>query len=275
VKFTVLDYSVYDNWVDGESDRRIVEAAAALGIDADIAALERGKALPDCARCVWLRYDLRARGDLAWTVDLAAELTRRGHIVYPTAAAITCAEDKWETFAALRAADVPVLAHYRGGEFVACGARAVLKTRVGWGGMGMLRIDDTHAFEPPAGFAADDYVSQPFVPHECTWTVAATIEKTVLTLEKHRKESDFRTDGAFCREVRRVTAPRNGATSARAALRAAGLVAGTVDLIEARGRIMVLEVNSSPCLVYSELGRLDLALPMVRRVSAWMRACES
>ena len=139
--------------------------------------------------------------------------------------------------------------------------------------MGMLRVDDTAAFRPPAGFVAEEHVCQPFVPHECTWTVAATLEGEFMTLEKWRRENDFRTDGDFNREVRLVPAPGNAAENARAALRAAGLACGTVDLIRAEGRTVVLEVNSSPCMVYSELGRLDLALPMARRVLEWL--CES
>ena len=36
--------------------------------------------------------------------------------------------------------------------------RQVVKPRVGWGGMGMLRVDDTGAFRAPEGFIPEDYV---------------------------------------------------------------------------------------------------------------------
>ncbi len=273
MRLDILDYSAYGNAIDAESDACIAAAAAALGIAARIRSIRRGERLLDCAPWVWLRYDLRSPDDLRWICDAAGELARGGRAVFPSAAAILRAEDKRETHAALRAAGVPALECRPVAEIAACGRQAVVKPRVGWGGMGILRVDDTRSFRGPEGFAAEDHVCQTFVPHDRTWTVAATDEGEIAVLEKWRRADDFRTDGDFNREVRRAAPFGNVVAIARAALAAVGLVAGTVDCIEVEGRNAVLEVNSAPCLVYPEIAGLDLAGPMVRRVYAWVRSC--
>ena len=275
MRLDILDYSVYGNVIDAESDACIAAAVEALGVAARVRPIAPGASFADCAPWVWLRYDLRSREDLRWICAAAGELVRSGRAVFPSAAAILRAEDKRETCAALRAAGVPTPECRPVAGLAACGRRAVVKPRVGWGGMGMLRVDDTGAFRAPEGFIPEDYVCQAFIPHDRTWTVAGTSEGAIAVLEKWRRAEDFRTDGEFNREVRLVAPFGNVAAIARAALAAVDLAAGTVDCIAVAGGLAVLEVNSSPCFVYPRIAGSDLAAPMARRVYAWMGSCGS
>jgi len=266
-RLDILDFSVYGNLIDGESDARLQAELAALGIRSQVCPVGRDLPPPRrLARWVWLRYDLRRPDDLRFIADLARRLGRDGRRVFPDANAIVQAEDKWETYQALQRADLPTVACWPAGVEPPGGVPLLLKPRVNWGGQGLRRLAGRawEALEP--GESPTDFICQPFIPHERTWTVAAAGGEAFAALEKRRSSQDFRTDGDFGLPPGQVPVSPGAGELACAALAAVGLVAGTVDLIEDGGRLAILEVNSAPCLVYESLPALNVAAPMVRSV---------
>ncbi|MBA4417176.1 MAG: hypothetical protein C0392_04605 [Syntrophus sp. (in: bacteria)] len=275
MKLDILDYSPYGNKADMESDVLFKGAAEALGYRTRVIPLIRGKAIPEPEKRVWLRYDLRSRRDLAWITRLAGNLETDGHLVFPRSLSILMSEDKWETHLALQAADIPSVATFRPGKAPKSRAKAILKPRVGWGGIGIKVLENTDGSFPLPPGRPEHFIWQPFVPHRQTWTVAVAGESPVATLEKRATGKDFRTNADFGESAAHIAGPNDGAALAARALTAVGLVTGTVDIIEVEGRLTVLEVNSAPCVWYDNLPALDLAGPMVRSVMEWMDRCDA
>ncbi len=270
MKLDILDYSVYGNEADTESDELLKAASEALGYETRVIPLAPDRAFPEPERRVWLRYDLRSSGDLAWIVGVAESLAKRGHSLFPSARSILLSEDKWETHMALKKAGVPSV-ETRG--LVAArpkGLRVILKPRVGWGGIGMRVLDGAEETDLLLPQEQEHYVWQPFVPHTRTWTVALAGESLVATLEKRATRNDFRTNAYFGELAVEVCDPGTATIVSSLALGAVGLVAGAVDIIDVNGQFTVLEINSAPCLWYDHLPALDLAGSMVRSVMEWM-----
>jgi len=268
-KLDILDYSVYGNEADSMSDSLLRDASEASGYGTRIIPLAPDKALPHLEKRVWLRYDLRSRGDLARIVEVAESLETSGRLVFPPARSIMLAEDKWETHLALVAAGVPAVESHELHVPPPPGKRVVLKPRIGWGGMGMKLIEGGGGFPvPPLG--QGEYIWQPFIPHRRTWTLVLAGESPVAVLEKRANSRDFRTNAGFGEEA--VEAPDPGGTVAIAAraLEAVGLTAGGVDIIGEDGRLRVLEVNSAPCLWYDNLPALHIAGSILPRIMQWM-----
>jgi len=266
MKFDILDYSAYGNEADSESDALLNAASEALGHETRVIPIAPGKTIPKAEKRVWLRYDLRSPGDLAWIVSVAENLAKKGHLLFPSARSILLSEDKWETHLALDEARVSSVDTYDLCMTPPQGTRILLKPRVGWGGMGIGVLDDAKGVP----LEQEDYIWQPFIPHRQTWTVVLTGESLVAILEKRVTSNDFRTNACFGEQALEVGDPGDAASLSALALRAVGLVAGAVDVIDVNGRLKVLEVNSAPCLWYDHLPALDIAGPMVRRVMEWM-----
>ena len=266
-RLDILDFSTYGNLIDRDSDARLESELTALGIGVHVYPIERGPSSPPrLARRVWLRYDLRCPDDLRFIADLALRLKEEGRRVFPNASAIIRAEDKWETYQTLRQAALPTVDSRLASEPAPDGGLTLLKPRVRWGGEGIRILAGPASGAIMPGESLADYICQPFIAHERTLTVAAAGGRAFAAIEKRRSGQDFRTDGDFGLPPRQVPVPPTAGRLACDALAAAGLVAGTVDLIESGGRLVILEVNSAPCLVYDSIPGLNLAKPMARSV---------
>jgi glutathione synthase/RimK-type ligase-like ATP-grasp enzyme len=270
VKLDILDFSVYGNEADRESDRLLKAAAEARGHETRIVPISRGAAIPGCGQRVWLRYDLRSHVDLMHIIRLAEDLEKDSHSVFPGARPIVASEDKWETFVALNAGGIPVVETHRLDTEHLRGPKVVLKPRVGWGGTGIKVVDNPDGPLPRLSYGPAHYVWQPFIQHRQTWTVAIAGASTIAVLDKRPLGRDFRTNSAFGELATEVPGPPGAVSVALSALTATGLITGTVDIIEAGGELKALEVNSAPCLWYDDLPGLDLAGPMVECVVEWM-----
>jgi glutathione synthase/RimK-type ligase-like ATP-grasp enzyme len=260
----ILDYSVHGNAIDAESDRLLAAAAAGAGFDIFVQTIAPGKDVRPDAERVWLRYDLRSRRDLSWIVSVAHALHCAGHRVFPAAVSILLAGDKWETYHALRAAQIPtpvtrLVLDCNSGVYP-----AILKPRVGWGGMGHRVLQD--ATDCGAYDVAEDAICQPFLPHDRMWIVPVAGESVLPAIEERREPER---DG----EVRMFPPPDGSAELAVAAAGALRLPAATVDIIDRPEGPMVLEVNSAPRIAYPDLPEADLATPMVHAVLDWMETC--
>ena len=253
----ILDYSVHGNAIDAESDRLLAVAATAAGLDAVVRSIAPGKSLRVDAGRIWLRYDLRSRRELSWLVRVASDLRQKGHRVFPSPMSILLAGDKWETYHALRAAAIPTPATRLLLDPFPRRYPAMLKPRVGWGGKGNRVLQD--ATDCLAGISPEDTIVQPFIPHCRMWIVPVADGQELPAIEERREPER---DG----EARVSPLPDGGAGLAAAAARALGLAAGTADLIEGPEGLIVLEVNSAPCISYPDLPEVDLAGPMVRAV---------
>jgi glutathione synthase/RimK-type ligase-like ATP-grasp enzyme len=263
VSLAILDYSVHGNAIDADSDRLLAAAAAAAGVETVVQPIAPGQEVRPAAGRVWLRYDLRSRRELSWIVSVAADLRRRGHRVFPSASSILRAEDKWETYHALGEAAVPTPRTFLALDLDGAGLPVILKPRTGWGGQGnrVLRIEQERDALPP--LPDEEYIGQPWIEHRRTWIVPVVRGRELAAIEA-RREPDR--DG----NVRVVALPEGGAGLAAAAVAAAGLPVGTVDLIESSEGMLVLEVNSAPRIPYPDLPGVDLATLMVGAVLEWM-----
>ncbi|NLF67939.1 MAG: ATP-grasp domain-containing protein [Candidatus Anammoximicrobium sp.] len=259
----ILDYSVHGNAIDADSDRLLAAAATAAGLETVVQPIAAGREIRPQAERVWLRYDLRSRQELSWIVSIAAGLRRRGHRVYPPPAAILLAEDKWETYHALRAAAVPTLRTFLGLELDRAGLPLILKPRAGWGGQGNRVVRSEQERESLELLPAEDYIAQGFVEHSRTWIVPVAQGRELPAIEACREPQR---DG----DVRVLPLPEGGSGLGAAAVAAVGLPAGTVDLIESSQGPVVLEVNSAPRIPYPDLPGVDLATPLVRAVLEWL-----
>ena len=270
MKLDILDYSVHGNEADTESDALLKAAAEASGYEARIISLGPAETIPRLEQRVWLRYDLRSREELAWIVSIAGDLSKYGHLVFPSARSVLLSEDKWETHLALVDAGVPTVETYDLHVTDPHGDRIVLKPRVGWGGIGMKLLEDAKGALPSLPKGREEYIWQPFILHRQTWTVVLTGKSPVTVLEKRASSNDFRTNAYFGEQAVEAGDPEAATVLAARALRAVRLVAGGVDLIEKDGQLKVLEVNSAPCLWYDNLPALNLAGSMLRCVMEWM-----
>ncbi len=210
---------------------------------------------------VWLRYDLREAGDLAWVVQVARALEQAGVPVFPGAEAIGTSEDKWLTAMALEKAGLPVPPTRLGSRAGEGPFPVIVKPRVGWGARGM-RVFVAGADPGLAAAATEAAVVQPFLAHERTLIAAVAAGRPVACIEDIG--GGLRAEG----RVGAVAFPAGAADLAGRALSAVGLVAGTVDLLETADGLLVLEVNSAPRLTYPHLPEIDLAGPMVDAVVA-------
>lgn len=283
-ELVILDYSVYGNRVDPESNRLLAAAAGAAGVRARIVGYRPGDAFPVGLRRAWLRYDLRGPADLALIVRLARALAAAGCRVFPPPPALVAAEDKLAGARAFARHRVPVPETSPGGDVSLVGTAEgyiLFKPRVAWGGRGkrFLRAGEAAAFA--AGPEAKAFVRQRFIPHTLSWVVAAAGGKPYAVLEEDRCYGAAVPAGGGGEESEGVSRlPRPGRLPDRAlalapaALAACGLAAGTVDLLSEGDRFLVLEVNSAPRLFYPELPGLDLAGPMFQAVRRLMEACE-
>jgi glutathione synthase/RimK-type ligase-like ATP-grasp enzyme len=270
VDLEILDYSVYGNPCDRDSDRLLAAAAERAGLSVRIVALTRDSPVAPAAPWAWLRYDLRSADELRWIVATAEALAQAGKRVFPRARALLLSEDKYETYQALRHAGVAAVASFPLAEIHACGPRAVVKPRAGWGGMGMRVVDRGARVQVPDGRSEEDFFCQPHIAHKQTWTVAAAAGRVLACVEKRAGPADFRTNER-CGGTSRLADPPEGTPALTlAALAAVELVAGTVDFLETSDGLQVLEVNSAPGLYYAAAPGLDLAGPMVEAVLAQM-----
>lgn len=258
MKLTILDFTVYGNRYDPESDTLLEAAARKLGISAKTKRVSREQAatvLPD-SKWVWLRYDLRSPADLELVVALARRLKREGRRVFPSASAIVATEDKWETCLALRHDGVAAPETALALEWARFPLPIIVKPRVGWGGIGTALVRDAAELERARPLLDEERICQPFIPSTRTLVVALAGDREIACIEDL---AGLSTNG----RTRTVPMPAGAARLAARALEAARLVAGTVDLIESPGGLRVLEVNSSPRLTYPHLPEVDLAELMV------------
>jgi glutathione synthase/RimK-type ligase-like ATP-grasp enzyme len=273
----ILDFSEYGNEADRRSDALLKKALEGCGAKVRIIRLARHGIPTPLAKRVWLRYDLRSRADLAFVASAADALTKSGHLVFPGATSIWKSEDKWESYLVLKAAGIPAVDTFSREELARCRDRVVIKPRVGWGGMGIQVISPSALGRGSWPGADGDHVYQPFVDHSRTWTGVFRGTGSEVFLEKRAGTSDFRTNSRFGEEARLLDDSVRLALPAQRVLSAFGLVVGAVDLMEMEGKVVVLEVNSAPCLWYDEIPDLDLAGPMGRTVIDWFdreAACE-
>jgi len=263
VSLAILDYSVHGNAIDAESDRLLAAAATAAGLETILEPIVAGQEIRPDAERVWLRYDLRSRQELSWIVRVAADLRRRGYRVFPSASAILRAEDKWETYHALREATVPTPRTFLALDLDRAGLPAVVKPRSGWGGQDNRVVRSEQERVSLELAPAEDYIAQGFIEHCRTWIVPVVRGRELPAIEACRQPER---DG----DVRVLALPEGGAGLGAAAVAAVGLPAGTADLIESADGLLVLEVNSAPRIPYPDLPGVDLAAPMVRAVLEWM-----
>ncbi len=262
----VLDYSPYDNDFDRRSDALIVEAATSMGVPARIEALDRQLEPTGDESLIWLRFDLRSRSDFQRVTEVAEMLEKMNRRVFPNATTIRLAEDKWETFRVLQKAGVAIPQTFRGCEAENCAFPAIFKTRVGWGGLGkvILQTPEELAARPEstrAQLQGPEYICQNYIEHDSTLIAALTVEGRICCIEDAGDEAFVDSRGPV------IDLPESGWEQAELALRAIGLVAGTVDLLRTpQGEYLVLEVNAAPRLTYPHLPGVDLAKPMVRAV---------
>jgi glutathione synthase/RimK-type ligase-like ATP-grasp enzyme len=257
---TILDFSVYRNTYDPQSNALLAQAARAAGLEAAIANFTRER-LPEADTVdVWLRYDIRSRDDLKWVLEAAATLRTRGHRLFPAPKALWVAEDKWETYLVLNQAQIPIPPTFRIRDLKNCGFPLILKPKVGWGGMGnrIVENEDELAQVPP--FPREDCICQSYIPHPRTLITAVADEQDIGCIDDRGENAgdDGRTAA--------LATPPEALDLARRALRATGLVTGTVDILESPHGMLVLEVNSAPRLTYPRLPMIDFATPMMAAV---------
>ncbi|MEW6741532.1 MAG: ATP-grasp domain-containing protein [Planctomycetota bacterium] len=212
---------------------------------------------------VWLRYDLRSRAELSWMVAVAHDLRRRGHRVFPQATSILLAEDKWETVRAFRERGISTPETLLALDIDRCRLPAMLKPRVGWGGLGSRVLRDASDLRSADAIVAEDFICQPYIPHCRTSIVAVANGRETVVIEERREPER---DGEA--QVRPLPPGADGL--AAAAVEAVRLPAGTADLIETGGCLSVLEVNSAPRIAYPNVPDAELATPLVRAVLSWM-----
>jgi glutathione synthase/RimK-type ligase-like ATP-grasp enzyme len=270
----ILDFSEYGNDADRRSDELLKKALEDYGARTRVVRITREGLVVSPAQRVWLRYDLRSFHDLFFVTGAAEALSAAGHLVFPSALSIRQSEDKWESYLALTAGAIPTVDTFPAADSGRRRGRAVVKPRVGWGGRGMRVVNGCDARESFLTADADNYVVQPFIDHGHTWTAAITGNGYEVLLEKRSKTTDFRTNSEFGEEAEFADDSGGLSELARRALDAFGLVTGTVDLMEVEGKIVVLEVNSAPCLWYDQLPGLDIAGPMARAVMEWFDGLE-
>lgn len=271
MKIDIADYSVYGNRIDASSDALIRSSAEKLGFNVTMIELAKNKDQRRHSPFVWLRYDLRCRDDLVFICDRAAFLEAKGCRVFPSPSSIILAEDKWETFSALRSAGIATVDSFRFDNFPTRGGPIVVKPRVGWGGRGIRLIEGTEEMEGIALEERDSFIGQPYIAHDRTFTVAAGGGRVIATLRTDSHGGDFRSNCSEGAPPVFDECPPEMASLATGALEAIGLAAGSVDIIENEGTHMVLEVNSAPRLHYETFPGLDLAGPMVDIVTAGWR----
>jgi glutathione synthase/RimK-type ligase-like ATP-grasp enzyme len=196
-------------------------------------------------------------------VSVAADLRRRGHRVFPSASSILRAEDKWETYHALREAAVPTPRTFLALDWDGVTLPVILKPRSGWGGQGNRVVRTEKERDGAAELPGEDYIGQGFIEHTRTWNVPVVQGRDLPAIEARREPER---DG----HVRVLPLPEGGTGLGAAAVAAVGLPAGTADLIESSEGVLVLEVNSAPRIPYPDLPGVDLATPMVRAVLEWM-----
>ena len=267
----IADYSVYGNGIDASSDALIRSSAERLGFKVTMTELAKNKGHLHYSPFVWLRYDLRCPDDLAFICDSAAFLEAKGCRVFPSPSSIILAEDKWETFSALRAAGIATVDSFRLDDLPALGWPIVVKPRVGWGGRGIRLIESTKEM---GGIPLEErgfLIGQPYIAHYKTFTVAAGGGRVIATLRTDSHGGDFRSNCSEGEPPVLDECPPEMAGMAAGALKATGLAAGSVDIIENEGSLMVLEVNSAPRLYYDTSPGLDLAGPMVDIVTSRWR----
>jgi glutathione synthase/RimK-type ligase-like ATP-grasp enzyme len=263
MEVAILDFSWYGNSYDLASNRLLVGAFAQRGrLATVVAASANGHGPPLAAGKVWLRYDLRQPADLSRVIEVAEGLTRQGVRVFPAPAAVTTAEDKWQTAQVLAKAGVPMPLTRLGSEAHHLPLPVILKRRVGWGSQGIC-VRRQLADPWPAVADLEAYVAQPFLPHDRTLVAAVAAGRGLACLEDIG--GGLQADG----RVGTVPWPTGALELAWQALQAVGLPTGTVDLIETADGLHVLEVNSAPRLTYPHLPAVDLAGPMVDAVLAW------
>ncbi|RCK78954.1 MAG: hypothetical protein OZSIB_0505 [Candidatus Ozemobacter sibiricus] len=263
MEVAILDFSWYGNPYDVASNRLLVEALARRGRLAEVVAASAAGPGPRlAAEKVWLRYDLRQPADLNRVIEVAEGLTRQGVRVFPAPAAVTNAEDKWQTAQGLAKAGVPIPQTRLGGEAHHLPLPIILKRRVGWGSQGSC-VCRQPADPGPAVADLDAYVAQPFLPHDRTLVAAVAAGRGLACLEDIG--GGLQAEG----RVGTVPWPTGALELAWQALQAVGLPTGTVDLIETADGLQVLEVNSAPRLTYPHLPAVDLAGPMVDAVLSW------
>ena len=270
MELEILDYSIYGNTCDQDSDRLLAVAAQRERLSVCVTKLTRDVPITLAAPCIWLRYDLRTWDELRWIVDLAETFQETGMRVFPKARSLQISEDKWETYQALSRAGVSTVTTFPVSQVQHCGAKAVIKPRVGWGGMKMRVVTDTRRFDLDQDEAQDHFICQPYIAHEQTWTIAAAAGIILACIEKSPGSGDFRTNELHGGTTCPALLPGGAASLTLTALEVVDLTAGTVDLIMGEHGLEVLEVNSAPGLYYPSIPDLDLAGPMVRAVLAWM-----
>lgn len=266
----ILDFSEYGNEADRRSDGLLKEALEKWGAITRIIRLTREGVHTALAKRVWLRYDLRTLQDLLFVVETAQALIQSGHLVFPGPTSIRESEDKWASYLILKAAGIPTVETFPMEEIGQCRGPAVVKPRVGWGGMGMRIVSSGAAKKLPLTGAGRNYVWQHFVGHGHTWTALVTGSRNDVLLRKRAKSGDFRTNSGYGEKAELVDDLQGLSDPARKALAVFGLPTGTVDLVDMDGEPVVLDVNSAPCLWYDELLHLDIAGPMARRAMEWL-----
>ena len=279
----ILDYSPYGNAFDPRSDALLASALTAEQRKVDILPLSRETVLHVDAGTIWLRYDIRSRKDLLLIMELGRLLESRHKRVFPSPKAVWAAEDKWETFLALQKNGIPTLPTFRSRDYALCSFPAMFKTRTGWGGLGnqlIPRPEDLAVHDVPTSatlldgtpvagvmrrspLKSDGYLCQPFIPHVRTLVLALAGQIPICCLEDRGQNAFEEGRGPV------VPLTEEALKLSQAALKAVGLVAGTIDLIETPEGLRVLEVNSAPRLTYPHLPDVDLAGPMVKAVLDW------
>lgn len=252
----LLDYSVHGNPKDPVSDRILADAFTRRGVPMAIVPLCRGEPPPPLPEHVVFRFDLRGEADWTFAVATAEALAARGHRLFPTPAQLLAAEDKWHTAAAFTRAGVAAPPTWLADAVPPFAGPRIVKPRVGWGGRGAVVLADEDALRARADLRHRGNVVQPFVPHDGTWIVALAGPDCIAVLADPGQLT------GDARRPQRASPPPGLVALAHAALAAADLPAGTVDLVTGPAGPLVLEVNAAPCLTHPHLPDLDLAGPM-------------
>ncbi|MBF0500011.1 MAG: ATP-grasp domain-containing protein [Candidatus Riflebacteria bacterium] len=257
---TILNFSIYDNRYDPQSNVLLEQACEKAGVPCAIVNFDREVRPTVDSPLVWLRYDIRSKRDLMWILEVAAALRNAGKKVFPSPRAIWLAEDKWETHLVLARAGVPIPRTLQAKDLHLCGFPVIIKARVGWGGMEnkILFSEADLAVLPP--YNPKEFICQTYIDHPGTLIMAIAGNQEICCIEDEG-------ESAFAESrVAILPAPKGALELSRQALRATGLVTGTVDMLESPDGLKVLEVNSAPRLTYPHLPQADLAGPMCKAV---------
>ena len=203
MKAVLLDYSPFGNEHDRRSDLILMGAMKKQGIFAHQELISPCRFPRIKEDLVWFRYDVRSPVDLHWVVEKARKLEKAGHAVFPSSEIIRVAEDKWETWLAFKNRGVKTPPTFLGNELERCPYPAIIKRRVGWGGMGNEKVFKNEDIKPVLAHLNEFFICQPYIPHRRTIIVSVAGTRGITCIENMRGDPTI--DG----DVRVIEYPGN------------------------------------------------------------------